>query len=366
MLYLAIDQHAKQLTVNLRNEEGQVMLRRQVSTRWEPVRAFFIELQRQAQPESGYAAVLEVCGFNDWLVKLLGESGCREIVVCQSKEHKKRKTDRIDANSLGERLWINRHRLAAGQRLQDLRRIELPSPEDARARQCTRLRLNLGRQRTRTVLGVHHILFKHNLKQSCPTKGLRTMKARRWLEKLALDQTDRLELDGLLAQWRLWDEQIAAVQKQIAACHAEHPWSAILQTLPGLRNYAGLGIAARIGRIERFPRPGSLANFWGLVPSCRNSGESTKRLGSITKEGSSIVRFLLGNTAIHMLRVDARLRAWHRRVKQRRGSKIARVGVMRRVACLTWHMVRYNQPYDPTGIWRQIATRGATTQHSTT
>ena len=40
MLYLAIDQHRKQLTVNLRNEHGDVMLKRQVSTEWERVRSF--------------------------------------------------------------------------------------------------------------------------------------------------------------------------------------------------------------------------------------------------------------------------------------------------------------------------------------
>ena len=33
MLYLAIDQHSKQLTVNVRDEEGQVVIRKQVSTR---------------------------------------------------------------------------------------------------------------------------------------------------------------------------------------------------------------------------------------------------------------------------------------------------------------------------------------------
>lgn len=32
MLYLAIDQHRKQLTVNVRNEKGDVIIRRQVST----------------------------------------------------------------------------------------------------------------------------------------------------------------------------------------------------------------------------------------------------------------------------------------------------------------------------------------------
>jgi transposase len=32
MLYLGIDQHRKQLTVSVRNEAGDVVLRRQVST----------------------------------------------------------------------------------------------------------------------------------------------------------------------------------------------------------------------------------------------------------------------------------------------------------------------------------------------
>jgi len=43
MLYLGIDQHRKQLTVCVRNEEGDILLRRQVSTDWDRVRAFGAE-----------------------------------------------------------------------------------------------------------------------------------------------------------------------------------------------------------------------------------------------------------------------------------------------------------------------------------
>ena len=78
MLYLGIDQHRKQLTVNLRNEQGDVVLRRQVSTEWERVRAFFEELREMAESEGGFVAIVEVCGFNDWLLKMLAEYGCRE------------------------------------------------------------------------------------------------------------------------------------------------------------------------------------------------------------------------------------------------------------------------------------------------
>ena len=49
-----------------------------------------------------------------------------------------------------------------------------------------------------------------------------------------------------------------------------------------------LALASRINAIERFPRPRSLANYWGLTPGCHNSGETTNRLGSITKQGSKI------------------------------------------------------------------------------
>ncbi len=34
MLYLGIDQHKNQLTVNVRNEAGEAILKRQISTQW--------------------------------------------------------------------------------------------------------------------------------------------------------------------------------------------------------------------------------------------------------------------------------------------------------------------------------------------
>ena len=49
MFYLAIDQHSEQLTVNLRDEEGDVVLRRQVSTKPERVESFFKGLSQQCK-----------------------------------------------------------------------------------------------------------------------------------------------------------------------------------------------------------------------------------------------------------------------------------------------------------------------------
>jgi hypothetical protein len=60
------------LTVCVLDEKGDALLRRQVSTQWDRVRAFAEEIRTKAG-EAGFVAILEVCGFNDWLLKLLAE-----------------------------------------------------------------------------------------------------------------------------------------------------------------------------------------------------------------------------------------------------------------------------------------------------
>jgi transposase len=356
MLYLAIDLHSRQITVNLRNEEGVILLRRQVSTEWEKLREFFAEVRGLAALHGGFCAIVEVCGFEDWLLKMLREYGCVTTIVVQSKERAKRKTDRIDANKLGEQLWMNRVRLANGQRLQ-LRRIEPPSAEDAAARQVTMVRVRMGRERTKMLNQIQRLLRKHNLQQECPAKSVCTKLAREWLGAVQLPAMDRLEMDLLLARWKLWNTQVVKIDAQLQRLHQTHRLAQLLSTIPGLGDYSSLAIASRIGSIERFAKPASLVNFWGLAPGCRNSGETQQRLGSITKEGSTIVRFLLGQAVYHVLRKCPRWRTWYKQLKARRGSKIARVAVMRRLATTIWHLVKHNVPFDPEAGFGQHSTK---------
>ncbi len=349
MLYLGIDQHRKQLTVEDRNEAGEVVVRRQVSTRWERVRAFFAEYRQRAEGEGGFVVILEVCGFNYWLVRLLGEYGCREVILIQPEKRSKRKTDRRDASGLAELLWVNRERLLSGKRVQGVRRVAWPSEQDIADRQLTILRHRLGQLRTRTVNRIKHLLRKHNIEQECPTKGLDTIRGRKWLTAAPLDAMDRVEMDLLLAQWRIADEQIAILANQIRPRQAQHQTALLLASIPGCGAYSSLALASRMGGIQRFARPGSLANYWGLTPGCRNSGEATDRLGSITKQGSAMARFILGQLVLHVLRRDPWMKAWYGRIKKRRGAKIARVAVMRRLATIVWQMVKRQEAYQKGG-----------------
>ena len=130
MLYVGIDQHRKQLTVSVRDESGNVLLRRQVSTKWQKVRTFFDEVRELASPHGGYLAIVEICGFNQWLLKLLPEYGCAEAIVVQPGEQSSHKTDGRDASGLSETLRINRDRIAQGRPIRGLRRIQMPSADE--------------------------------------------------------------------------------------------------------------------------------------------------------------------------------------------------------------------------------------------
>jgi transposase len=345
MLYLGIDQHKRQLTVNLRGEDGSVILQRQVSTQWEKVRAFFADLAEKAKADGGFFAILEVCGMNPWLLDMLNQYGCREIVVIQPTERSQQKTDRRDAGELAHTLWVHRQQFLDGKHPLGLRRIQPPTAQEAADRQLTMLRARLTRKRTAVLNGIHKILGRHNLEQACPTKKFQTKKVRHWLTEIELPALDRLEINLLLPQWELLDEQLEAVEAKIAERAAGDEHAKLLESVPGLGHYSAVAIASRIGNIERFKRPDSLANFFGLTPGCRNSGEATKRLGSITKRGSKMVRYLLNQAVIKILRCDGTMRNWFKRIKKRRGAKIARVAVMRRMATILWHMLKRKQKY---------------------
>ena len=85
-----------------------------------PARAAVSEFLTQLAERSGaggYAAIVEVCGFNDWLLDLLPQRGCRHVVLVQPRHSSSRRTDRRDANSLCWEQHVRRLRFQQAERL---------------------------------------------------------------------------------------------------------------------------------------------------------------------------------------------------------------------------------------------------------
>jgi transposase len=346
MLYLGIDQHARQITISLRDDSGDVLQARQVSTQPEKINAFFQQLTRerlgQGEP---FVAVLEVCGFNDWLIRMLHDYRCHKVILIQPDERKKCKTDRRDAAAWSELLWVNRDRLLQGKPVRGLRQVDIASSTDQENRRLTTLRQEAGQVRTRLVNQIRHMLRRHNLQWQMPTKRLPTLAAIAWLQQLALPAIDRLEMNHLLADLERLQQRLKELEGVIAQRCGVSPEAALIASMPGVSHFTATALSCRVGRVERFPRAHSLANYWGLTPGCRNSGENNQRLGSITKAGSGMARWLLAQVTHKVLRKDTRLREWFKRIKRRRGATIARVAVMRKLATIIWHMLSKRTTY---------------------
>ena len=345
MLYLGIDQHAKQLTVSLRNESGDVILKRQVSTEPKRCREFLAKLNDKASDENGYIAIVEVCGFNDWLLELLPKYGCTQTILIQPTKKMKVKTDRRDAHALSELLWVNQHRLRTGQLVRGVRVVVLPSRFDAESQRITLLRKDAGKMRTRSTNRIKHILRKHNLQWDQPTKTFPTLKALAWLKSIELPSGDRAEMDWQLDELERWSKRCAALEEQIIGRAQGLELVEILRTIPGVGYYIALTLACRIGDPTRFPKGKSLAHYFGLTPGVNDSGEGTGRRGRITKAGSPMARWVLAQVTLHVLRRDPAMKAWYKPIKNRRGSKVARVAVMRKLCVIIRNMLVNKQDY---------------------
>jgi transposase len=288
---------------------------------------------------------LEVSGFGDWLITMLNDYRCHKVILIQPDDRKKQKTDRRDAASLSELLWVNRGRLLHGKPVRGLRQVDIASKVDQQNRRLTTLRRDARRTRTRIINKIKYVLRCHNLGWHMPTKTFPTIAAVNWLKKLSLPAIDRLEMDYLLADLEHIQQRVKELEKVIDERCAESEEAVLLSSMPGVGRFTAIALACRVGRVDRFARSHSLANFWGLTPGCRNSGENNKRLGSITKAGSSMARWLLAQVAYQALRQDKRLREWFKRIKRRRGASIARVAVMRKLATVIWHMLSTGKTY---------------------
>ena len=90
---------------------------------------------------------------------------------------------------------------------------------------------------------------------------------------------------------------LRALEDQIP--HSTHaPVIARLRCFRGIDTLTAAGLCAEVGDFARFPRPGLLSGFLGIVPSERTS-DSKRRQGSITKAGPPHARRLLVEAAHH-------------------------------------------------------------------
>jgi transposase len=115
-------------------------------------------------------------------------------------------------------------------------------------------------------------------------------------------------------------------------------------THPGIGPVNALAFLLSIGPVTRFAGSRKIASYLGLNPTEESSGDR-RRLGAISKQGNTMVRWLLIEAVQHAVRQDPVLRQDYQRLKFRRGHAVAKVAIARKLAVRMYWMLRSGADY---------------------
>lgn len=273
-----------------------------------------------------------------WFERVLSRHGHElwvgDAAEIRASQVRKQKTDSRDALHILDLLLTNR-----------FPQIWRPSATERDVRQLLRHRHKLVGYRTSVMNQLHGLAMSQGL---CRKTRLWSRIGRKELEGLALDpwaSRRRHELLQLLDQLNPWIEDLdQAVQKEAE----RRPEVIHLMKQPGVGPVTALAFVLTIGPVSRFQRSRQVVSYLGLNPSEESSG-GKQRLGAISKQGNSMMRYLLVQAAQTTSQFDPELRRAYQRLKFRRGhSAVAKVAIARKLAVrLYWKLREAAQPLPP-------------------
>jgi len=116
-------------------------------------------------------------------------------------------------------------------------------------------------------------------------------------------------------------------------------------TLPGVGPITALAFVLIIDSAERFACGKQIASYVGLIP-CEDSSSDQRRLGHITKQGNTLLRYLLVEAAQAVVRCDPDWRRRYIHLAMRRDKRIAKVAMARKLAVRLYWMMRKEWNYE--------------------
>jgi transposase len=206
------------------------------------------------------------------------------------------KTDKRDAVRLARLL-------AAGE----LTLVTIPSLEREQLRDLVRCREDIRADLMRARHRIGKFLLRREIYWEGPGETW-SRKHRSWLTSVQFaDQASRATLadylhahDVLIARRDQVEAELAKLALTVPCAHT----IARLRCLRGVDTLTAVGLCAEIGEWERFDHPDQLASYLGIVP-CEHTTGAQRRLGSITKAGSTHARRLLVEASWHYRRGPA-------------------------------------------------------------
>jgi transposase len=284
---------------------------------------------------------VEATGNYRWFLRLMQELG-HEVLLgdatqIRASNPRKQKTDKRDARHILTLLVEDRFPA-----------VWQPPLENEEQRQLLLHRCRMVQMRTRV---------KNQLDALAKNEGwlsprVWSAKRREQMEGLALTGWRAERRRDLLALLEELDGRIGPLDEAVRRAAEANREARLLMTHPGVGPMVSLAYVLVLGDWRRFPRGKQVGSYLGLIPVEESSG-SKRRLGQVSKQGNSLVRWLLVEAASTAQRYDA---SWHRqyvRLSMTKHHGVAKVAIAHKLAVRLYWMLRSGENYE------QVVERGS-------
>jgi transposase len=319
MWYLGIDLHRLTVVMAGVNDAGEVM--KPITIRCEDTEAIRIAVKALGP----FRAVIEASGTYRWLYDLLRPYG--SVVLAhplrlRAMIQRRSKTDKLDAQLLANLLRINQIPLAY-----------IPPEPYQQLRDLTRGRARLVRDQAEVKIKLRALLARQN--RQAPYRVPFGKRGLSWFSKQDFGPIENLVRDELVLRLEHYRRQLAILETHMVALREAFPQVEALLDIHGIGLYSALLIVGELGEVERFHMAKQVAAYAGLTARVNQSGGHCYR-GSITRQGSPWLRWILVEAAMKVVQEDVALKNFYTRVRKRSSAKIARVAAARKLAEICW------------------------------
>jgi len=329
MKIVGCDLHARQQSIAMLDTETGELTERVIRHEGNAVRQFYVAL------EGPVVVGLEATGSMQWFLELLDELGIRYQVGHPAKiraaEPRKQKHDRRDARLILELLTANR-----------FPDIWMPSTEQRDLRTLLRDRHQWVKMRARVQHTLQSIALNHALRKGT---SLWTVAGKDTLQRLPLPPYTSQRRNQLLNLYAELQKRIQELDRQVEEQARQRPQARRLLTHPGVGPVTALATEVFLGDPRRFPSARQVASYIGMIPREYSSG-SRQRLGAMTKQGNSLLRYLWTEAVLHAVRNDPELQRFYRRKLIQKGLGKARIAAARKLGIRLWILLRDQIDYE--------------------
>lgn len=330
--YCGIDLHAKSMYICILDQEGNIVLHRNIRTNSE------LFLKTIAPYREGMVIAVECIFMWYWIADLCAQQNITFVLghalYMKAIHGGKAKNDKIDA-----------HKIAVLLRGGMIPMAYVYPQEMRSTRDLLRRRMHLTRKRAELLAHIQNTNYQYNLPDI--GKKIAYKANREGVAERFCDESVRKSIDLDLKLLDYYDQLLPRLEHEISLIAKFHDADSYfrIRSIPGIGRILGLVILYEIHDINRFPRVQDFVSYCRLVKSAKES--AGKRMGTSGKKiGDVHLKWAFSEAAVLFLRRNPQARKYRDKLKKKHGKAKSMTILAHKLARATYYILKRKEVFN--------------------